>query len=110
MDRVGRRAGRRALRVLLVQAPQWLFTPVYIALGWVAVFFLPDFARSGGAAVLVLLLTGGLLYSIGGVIYAIRRPDPSPRRFGYHEVFQAFTLAAWCVHYVAVSMVSYSTA
>ncbi len=102
--------GGVALRVLLVQAPRWLFTPVYIALGWVAVFFLPDLARAGGVTVVTLLVAGGVLYSVGGVIYAIRRPDPSPRWFGYHEVFHAFTLAAWCVHYVAVSMVTYSAA
>ncbi len=99
-----------AFRVLWAGGPRWLYTPVYIALGWVAIFFLPDFVRSGGVAVVVLLITGGVLYSVGGVIFATRRPDPSPRWFGFHEVFHAFTLAAWCVHYVAVSMVTYSIA
>ncbi len=99
-----------AFRVLWAGGPRWLYTPVYIALGWVAVFFLPDFVRSGGVAVVVLLITGGVLYSVGGVIFATQRPDPSPRWFGFHEVFHAFTLAAWCVHYVAVSMVTYSAA
>ena len=95
-------------RVFWVGAPRWLYTPVYIALGWVAVFFLPEILREGGVAVLVLLLVGGALYSVGAVVYATRRPDPSPRWFGFHEVFHAFTLAAFVVHYIAVSFVAYT--
>jgi hemolysin III len=95
-------------RVFWVGAPRWLYTPCYIALGWAAVFFLPDFLRAGGIAVLVLVLTGGLLYSAGGVVYGIKRPNPSPRWFGFHEVFHSFTLAAFVVHYVGISLVAYS--
>ncbi len=90
-----------------VGAPRWLYTPCYIAMGWAAVFFLPDFMRSGGIAVLVLVIVGGLLYSAGGVIYGIKRPNPSPRWFGFHEVFHSFTLAAFVVHYVGISLVAY---
>jgi hemolysin III len=97
-----------AFRVLWVGAPRWLYTPVYIALGWVAVFYLPDILRSGGVAVVVLLAVGGLLYSLGGLVYAMKRPDPSPRWFGFHEVFHALTLAAFAVHYVAVSIATYT--
>jgi hemolysin III len=93
-----------AFRVLWVGASRWIYTPVYIALGWAAVLFAPDFARQGETAVLVLIIIGGVLYSIGGIIYAARRPDPSPRWFGFHEVFHSFTLVAYIVHYVAVSM------
>jgi hemolysin III len=95
-----------AFRVLWVGAPRWLYTPAYIALGWVAAFLLPDFTRSGGAAVLALLLAGGILYSLGGVVYALRRPDPFPRWFGFHEVFHACTLVAFAAHYAAVSLVA----
>jgi hemolysin III len=91
-----------AFRVLWVGAPRWLYVPVYIALGWVAVFFLPAFLRSGGAAVLALIVAGGLLYSVGGVIYALRRPDPSPRWFGFHEVFHAFTLGGFLTQFAAI--------
>jgi hemolysin III len=97
-----------AFRVLWVGAPRWLYTPVYLALGWVAVFYVADILRNGGVAVLTLLLVGGALYSAGGVIYAAKRPNPSPRWFGFHEVFHALTLGAFIVHYVAVSMVTYS--
>ncbi|MEU2115526.1 hemolysin III family protein [Streptomyces sp. NPDC016459] len=94
-----------AFRVFWVGAPRWLYTPCYIAMGWAAVFFLPDFLRTGGVAVLVLVIVGGLLYSAGGVIYGLKRPNPSPRYFGFHEVFHSLTLAAFIAHYVAISLV-----
>ncbi|WP_019545381.1 PAQR family membrane homeostasis protein TrhA [Streptomyces sulphureus] len=96
-----------AFRVLWVGAPRWLYTPCYIAMGWAAVFFLPDFLRTGGMTVLVCVVVGGLLYSAGGVVYGIKRPNPSPRWFGFHEVFHSFTLAAFAVHYVGISLVAY---
>ncbi|GAA3481393.1 MULTISPECIES: PAQR family membrane homeostasis protein TrhA [Streptomyces] len=99
-----------AFRVFWVGAPRWLYTPCYIAMGWAAVFFLPDFMRTGGIAVLVLVVVGGLLYSAGGVIYGIKRPNPSPRWFGFHEVFHSLTLAAFTVHYVGISLVAYNHA
>ncbi len=96
-----------AFRVFWVGAPRWLYTPVYIALGWVAVFYLKDILESGGVAVVTLLAVGGLLYSVGGVVYAIKRPNPSPRWFGFHEVFHALTLGAFVSHYIAVSIATY---
>ncbi|MEU9979677.1 hemolysin III family protein [Streptomyces sp. NPDC050856] len=99
-----------AFRVFWVGAPRWLYTPCYIAMGWAAVFFLPDFLHRGGVAVLVLVVTGGLLYSVGGVVYGLKRPNPSPRWFGFHEVFHSLTLAAFTVHYVGISLVAYQRA
>jgi hemolysin III len=99
-----------AFRVFWVGAPRWLYTPCYIAMGWAAVFFLPDFLRTGGIAVLVCVIVGGVLYSAGGVIYGMQRPNPSPRWFGFHEVFHSFTLAAFVVHYVGISLVAYQHA
>ncbi|URN15238.1 MULTISPECIES: PAQR family membrane homeostasis protein TrhA [Streptomyces] len=96
-----------AFRVFWVGAPRWLYTPCYIAMGWAAVFFLPDFLRAGGVAVLVLVVVGGLLYSAGGVVYGLRRPDPSPHWFGFHEVFHCLTLAAFAAHYAGISLVAY---
>ena len=95
-------------RVIWVGAPRWLYTPVYIALGWVAVIYLPDFYRSGGVALLTLIIVGGGLYTAGAVIYALKRPDPSPRWFGFHEIFHACTVAAFAVHYIAVSFAVYT--
>ncbi|AKG45000.1 Hly-III family protein [Streptomyces xiamenensis] len=99
-----------AFRVFWVGAPRWLYTPCYIAMGWAAVFFLPDFLRTGGVVVMTLVVIGGLLYSAGGVIYGMKRPNPSPRWFGFHEVFHSLTLAAFAVHYVGISIVAYQHA
>jgi hemolysin III len=99
--------GGIAFRVLWVGAPRWLYTPVYLALGWVAVFYLGALLHTGGAAVVTLLAIGGGLYSAGGVVYATKKPNPSPRWFGFHEVFHALTLAAYAVHYVAISLATY---
>jgi hemolysin III len=99
--------GGIAFRILWVGAPRWLYTPIYLALGWVAVFYIGDIYRTGGAAVVTLLAVGGLLYRVGAVVYAIKRPNPSVRWFGFHEVFHALTLGAYVVHYIAVSLVTY---
>jgi len=95
-------------RVLWVGAPRWLYTPVYVALGWVAVFYFGPLLQRGGVAVMTLIAVGGLLYTLGAVVYGTKRPNPSPRWFGFHEVFHLFTVAAFVVHYVAASLAVYS--
>jgi hemolysin III len=95
-------------RVLWTDAPRWLYVPIYLALGWVAVAYLPAFLHRGGVAVLVLVAVGGVLYSLGAVVYGTKRPDPSPSWFGFHEVFHSLTIAAYTVQYVAASMVVYA--
>jgi hemolysin III len=102
-------------RVFWTDSPRWLYTPMYIALGWAAVFFIPQFMEgadrfSSGIAVttLVLVAVGGVLYTLGGVVYGLKRPNPSPRWFGFHEVFHSFTILAFAAHYVGVSLATYS--
>jgi len=95
------------LRNAVRRPPRWLFVGLYLALGWVAVGLMPAVLHRGGVAVLVLLAIGGLFYTLGALVYAFRRPDPSPRWFGFHEVFHAFTLLAFITHYVAVSLTTY---
>ncbi|HLU73880.1 MAG TPA: hemolysin III family protein [Nonomuraea sp.] len=95
-------------RVLWMGAPRWLYTLLYLALGWTAIFVMPQLLHGAGVAAVVLVAVGGVFYSAGAVVYGLRRPDPSPRWFGYHEVFHAFTLAAYLVQYIAVSIVVYS--
>ncbi len=94
-------------QVLWASAPKWLAVPVYIAMGWTAMFFLPQIWRNGGVVVFVLLLSGGLFYSVGGVIFAMRRPNPSPKWFGFHEVFHSCTLGGFVTHYIAISLAVY---
>lgn len=100
---VGAAAGV-AFRVFWLRAPRWLYTPTYIALGWAAVAFLPDFLAADRLEVLALALAGGLLYTAGGIIYAVRRPNLLPRWFGFHELFHALTVAAFVAHSVGVGL------
>lgn len=103
-------AGGVALKMLWPHAPRWLGVPFYLALGWVAIFVLPDILAAGGVAVLVLVAAGGLLYSVGAIFYAIRRPNTWPGTFGYHEYFHAcVSLAALC-HCVAIWLLLFSAA
>ncbi|MDX6200441.1 MAG: hemolysin [Actinomycetota bacterium] len=95
------------LRNVVRRPPRWLFVGLYLALGWVAVGLMPAVLQRGGLAVLVLLAVGGLFYTAGALIYALRRPNPSPRWFGFHEIFHACTLLAFITHYVAVSITTY---
>lgn len=104
-----------AFRVLWTDAPRWLYTPMYIALGWAAIFFIPAFIEGAGRfhtgiaiSALVLIASGGLLYTLGGLVYGFKRPNPAPRVFGFHEVFHSFTVLAFIAHYVGVSLATYS--
>lgn len=92
------------LRLGWTSAPRWLTTSLYVIVGWVAVFFLPGLIDGAGIAAVVLIVAGGVLYTLGAVVYAIKKPNPSPS-FGFHEVFHAFTIAAFTAHYLAVWIV-----
>jgi hemolysin III len=94
-------------RVFWTDAPRWLYVPIYFALGWAAVFYADEFLDSGPLVVVILIAVGGGLYSLGGLVYGLKRPDPSPRWFGFHEVFHCFTVAAFVCHYVAASIATY---
>jgi hemolysin III len=91
-----------ALQTAWPRAPRWLAVLCYIALGWVAVFVFPALLREGGVATFVLIAAGGVVYTIGALVYGLKRPDPWPGTFGFHEVFHACTLLAALCHYVAV--------
>ncbi|QIK74675.1 PAQR family membrane homeostasis protein TrhA [Nocardioides piscis] len=102
-------------RVAWINAPRWLFTPLYIGLGWVIVFFIPQlldgadrFPSWVNVSVLSLVAAGGLIYTIGGVVYAAKRPNPSPAWFGFHEVFHLCTVLAFVAQYAAVSLATCS--
>ncbi len=92
-------------RVFWLSAPKWLYVPIYIALGWAALIYLPDFYRNGGLLVLLLIGLGGVLYSVGALIYAIKKPNFSINWFGFHELFHAMTAAAFVSHFIAAVLV-----
>ncbi len=90
-----------AFRVFFIHAPRWLYVPLYILMGVGALGFLPDlFAAS--VPMTVLVLVGGLLYIVGAVFYALKRPNPAPGRFGFHELFHACTVLAYLCHWTGI--------
>ena len=91
------------LQFAWIRAPKWLTAVIYIALAWAAVSVLPELTRSSGIGALAFLVIGGVLYTIGAVIYALRRPDPNPEIFGYHEVFHAFVIAAALCQWIVIA-------
>jgi hypothetical protein len=97
-------AGLGILRALVwPRAPRALATALYLLLGWAAVPLVPAMYRALGGTSLALLAAGGILYSVGAVIYATRRPDPFPRIFGYHEIFHALVIAAAGLHFAVAA-------
>jgi hemolysin III len=97
-----------AFRLFWLSAPRWLYTALYLVMGWAAVGWMGAFYASGGLTVLLLILAGGVCYSVGAVVYARKRPDPSPTWFGFHEIFHAGTIAGFACHYVAISIITYA--
>ena len=98
-------AAGTVFRVGWLGAPRWLYTVLYLGLGWTALAVLPQLARGAGAVPLILVLAGGIAYSLGGVSYGLRRPDPLPGWFGFHEVFHACTILGYAAQYAAVWLV-----
>ena len=96
------------LRIFWLSAPRWLYVAGYISLGWAAVIYMPQFLNSGGVVIFILILTGGVLYSAGGVIYALKKPNFSINWFGFHELFHAMTAAAFICHFIAAVLTVYT--
>jgi hemolysin III len=94
-------------RVLWLRAPRWLYTVMYIAMGWAAVAWVPQLWTSGGPLVIGLIGAGGLIYTGGAVVYALKRPNPSPMWFGFHEIFHACTVLAAACHYAAIALITF---
>lgn len=92
-------------RVFWIGAPRWLYVIIYIAMGWAAIAFVNDLL-SANFAMMVLILIGGLLYTLGAVVYAMKNPNPFPGQFGFHEIFHSFTVLAFLCHWSAVLIIS----
>jgi hemolysin III len=91
------------MKLLWIDAPKWLVAATYVLLGWVAVAAFPGLIEELGVAPTALVAAGGVLYTLGALVYALQRPDPVPTVFGYHELFHALVIAAAAVQYAVVA-------
>jgi hemolysin III len=90
-------------KLVWLSAPTWLVVILYIVLGWVAVAAIPQLVSAIGVAGSTLLGLGGVIYTLGAVVFAARRPDPAPAVFGYHELFHAFVIVAAALQYAVIA-------
>lgn len=93
-----------AVSLIWPHAPRWVSVPLYLAMGWVSIFYVPSMTSNGGLLPVVLIAIGGVLYSAGAIIYGLKKPNISLKWFGFHELFHSFTVAAFAVHFVAVTI------
>jgi len=96
-----------AFRMLWLSAPRWLYTALYVAMGWTALFWLVQFWLAGGPGVVILIALGGMVYSYGALVYGRKRPNPAPRHFGFHEIFHASTVVAAACHFAAICLATF---
>ena len=96
-----------AQSVFWIHAPRWLSTAIYLAFGWIGVVHFRQLAAAMGWRGVSLFFLGGLLYSVGAIAYALRRPDPWPKVFGYHEIFHLLVIAASVLHFVVIAHIAF---
>jgi hemolysin III len=92
-------------RVFWVGAPRWLIVAIYIGMGWAAFAYVVDFMNAN-APMMILILAGGLAYTLGGVVYALKKPNPFPGKFGFHEIFHSLTVLAFMCHWTAALLIA----
>jgi hemolysin III len=98
--------GGMTFRLVWLSAPRWLYTVLYIVMGWAALGWLGAFYHAAGLPVVIWMVAGGICYTLGAIVYARKRPDPSPAWFGYHEIFHVGTIAGFVCHYLAIFMIT----
>jgi hemolysin III len=92
-------------RIFWLGAPRWLYVALYLLLGWAAVLYIVDFFRANWIT-MSLVAVGGLCYSLGAIVYGLKRPNPFPRAFGFHEIFHTLTVVAFVCHWTGVFLVA----
>jgi hemolysin III len=96
-------------RVFWINAPRWLYVPIYISMGWAALGFVGQFFDAN-APMMILILSGGLCYTIGAVVYGLKKPNPIPGHFGFHEIFHSLTVLAFMCHWTASLLIALAPA
>ena len=91
-------------RVFWINAPRWLYVPIYVGMGWGAMAYVVDFMNAN-AAMMILILSGGLAYTLGALVYALKKPNPWPGHFGFHEIFHTFTVLAFMSHWAGILLI-----
>jgi hemolysin III len=94
-----------AMRVFWLTAPRWIYVPIYLGLGWAAIMYIVPLFNAN-IAMMVLVLVGGGLYTLGAIVYGTKWPNPSPKNFGFHEIFHSFTVLAFFCHWTAVLLIA----
>jgi len=94
-----------AARVFWITAPRWAYVPLYILLGWAAVLYIVDLFTAN-PVMMVLIIIGGLAYTVGAVVYGLKRPNPVPGVFGFHEIFHTLTVVAFLCHWTGILLVA----
>ncbi|KQZ24380.1 PAQR family membrane homeostasis protein TrhA [Microbacterium sp. Root553] len=92
-------------RVFWINAPRWLYVALYLLMGWAAVMFMVDLFTAN-ATMMVLVIIGGLLYTGGAIVYALKKPNPWPGHFGFHEIFHVCTVLAFLCHWAACLLIA----
>ena len=92
------------LKLAWLDSPRWFTALICLALGWVGLATAPELARAAGVGAIAVIVGGGLLYTVGAVVYALHRPDPVPATFGYHEVFHMLVIAAAALHFASIAV------
>jgi len=92
-------------RIFWIDAPRWLYVALYLVLGWAAVMYMPQLFRAN-PAMMILVVVGGLLYTGGAIVYALKKPNPWPGHFGFHEIFHVCTVLAFLCHWTACLLIA----
>nr|WP_312169162.1 hemolysin III family protein [Microbacterium sp.] len=92
-------------RVFWINAPRWLYVALYLLLGWAAVMYMADLLAAN-VAMMILVIVGGLLYTGGAIVYAVKKPNPWPGHFGFHEIFHVCTVLAFLCHWTACLLIA----
>lgn len=92
-------------RVFWISAPRWLYVPIYLLLGWAAIMYIVDLLNAN-VAMMVLVVVGGAFYTVGAVVYALKKPNPWPGHFGFHEIFHVCTVIAFMCHWTATLLIA----
>jgi len=96
-------------RIFWTDAPRWLYVPIYLLLGWAAVMYLGDLLAAS-VAMMILVIVGGLLYTAGAIVYGLKKPNPWPGVFGFHEIFHTCTVLAFMCHWTATLLIAMAPA